>query len=129
MDAIPGRTFNGKIGRLYPTIDAATHTFKAEVTVPNTDRVLRPGMYARVKVNFGTRRSVVVPDQCLVKQEGTGTRFIYVLNADNTVSYLPVTIGRHMGREYEIIEGLEDGQKVVFKGQSLLRDGIKVNVL
>ena len=129
VDAIPGRTFNGKIGRLYPTIDAATHTFKAEVTVPNTDRVLRPGMYARVKVNFGTRRSVVVPDQCLVKQEGTGTRFIYVLNADNTVSYLPVTIGRHMGREYEIIEGLEDGQKVVFKGQSLLRDGIKVNVL
>ena len=129
VDAIPGRTFNGKIGRLYPTIDAATHTFKAEVTVPNTDRVLRPGMYARVKVNFGTRRSVVVPDQCLVKQEGTGTRFIYVLNADNTVSYLPVTIGRHMGREYEIIEGLEDGQKVVLKGQSLLRDGIKVNVL
>lgn len=129
VDAIPGRTFSGKIGRLYPTIDAATHTFKAEVTVPNTDRVLRPGMYARVKVNFGTRRSVVVPDQCLVKQEGTGTRFIYVLNADNTVSYLPVTIGRHMGREYEILEGLEDGQKVVLKGQSLLRDGIKVNVL
>ena len=129
VDAIPGRTFSGKIGRLYPTIDAATHTFKAEVTVPNTDRVLRPGMYARVKVNFGTRRSVVVPDQCLVKQEGTGTRFIYVLNADNTVSYLPVTIGRHMGREYEILEGLEDGQKVVLKGQSLLKDGIKVNVL
>lgn len=129
VDAIPGRTFSGKIGRLYPTIDAATHTFKAEVTVPNTDRVLRPGMYARVKVNFGTRCSVVVPDQCLVKQEGTGTRFIYVLNADNTVSYLPVTIGRHMGREYEILEGLEDGQKVVLKGQSLLKDGIKVNVL
>ena len=129
VDALPGKTFNGKIERLYPTIDAATHTFKAEVTVPNTDRVLRPGMYARVKVNFGTRHSVVVPDQCLVKQEGTGTRFIYVLNADNTVSYLPVTIGRHMGREYEILEGLEDGQKVVLKGQSLLKDGIKVNVL
>ncbi|MBQ9702257.1 MAG: efflux RND transporter periplasmic adaptor subunit [Bacteroidales bacterium] len=129
VDALPGKTFNGKIERLYPTIDAATHTFKAEVTVPNTDRVLRPGMYARVKVNFGTRHSVVVPDQCLVKQEGTGTRFIYVLNADNTVSYLPVTIGRHMGREYEILEGLEDGQKVVVKGQSLLKDGIKVNVL
>ena len=45
------------------------------------------------------------------------------------MSYLPVTIGRHMGREYEILEGLEDGQKVVLKGQSLLKDGIKVNVL
>jgi len=129
VDAIPGRTFNGKIGRLYPTIDAATHTFKAEVTVPNTDRVLRPGMYARVKVNFGTRRSVVVPDQCLVKQEGTGTRFIYVLQEDGTVRYLPVKTGRHIGTEYEIIEGLQDGWKVVVKGQAALRDGVKVNVL
>ena len=129
VDAIPGETFTGKVERLYPTIDPATHTFKAEVVVPNTSRVLRPGMYARVTVNFGTRRSVIVPDQSLVKQEGTGTRFIYVLKADNTVSYLPVTVGRHMGREYEILSGLDEGVQVVVKGQSLLKDGVKVNVL
>ncbi len=129
VDAIPGETFTGKVERLYPTIDPATHTFKAEVVVPNTNRVLRPGMYARVTVNFGSRRSIIVPDKSLVKQEGTGTRFIYVLKADNTVSYLPVTIGRHMGQEYEILSGLEEGSQVVVKGQSLLRDGVKVNVL
>ena len=129
VDAIPDKTFTGKVERLYPTIDAATHTFKAEVTVPNTDRVLRPGMYARVTVNFGSRHSVIVPDQALVKQEGTGTRFIYVLKADNTVSYLPVTLGRHMGQEYEILSGVEEGETVVVKGQSTLRDGVKVNVL
>lgn len=129
VDAIPGQEFSGKVDRLYPTIDPATHTFKAEVVVPNTDRVLRPGMYARVTVNFGTRRSIIVPDKALVKQEGTGTRFIYVLKADNTVSYLPVTVGRHMGQEYEILSGLEEGATVVVKGQALLRDGVKVNVL
>lgn len=129
VDAIPGQEFSGKVDRLYPTIDPATHTFKAEVVVPNTDRVLRPGMYARVTVNFGTRRSIIVPDKALVKQEGTGTRFIYVLRADNTVSYLPVTVGRHMGQEYEILSGLEEGATVVVKGQALLRDGVKVNVL
>ena len=129
VDAIPGETFTGKVDRLYPTIDPATHTFKAEVVVTNTSRVLRPGMYARVTVNFGTRHSVIVPDQSLVKQEGTGTRFIYVLKDDNTVSYLPVTLGRHLGREYEILSGLEEGSQVVVKGQSLLRDGVKVNVL
>ncbi len=128
-DAIPGRSFTGKVERLYPTIDPATHTFKAEVSVPNTDRALRPGMYARVTVNFGTRTSVIVPDQALVKQEGTGTRFIYVLNPDQTVSYVPVTVGRHIGREYEIIDGLEAGSQIVVKGQALLRDGVKVNVL
>lgn len=129
VDALPGETFTGKVERLYPTIDPATHTFKAEVVVPNTNRVLRPGMYARVRVNFGSRRSIIVPDQALVKQEGTGTRFIFVLKADNTVSYLPVTVGRHMGQEYEILSGLEEGATVVVKGQALLRDGVKVNVL
>lgn len=129
VDALPGKSFSGRIERLYPTIDAATHTFKAEVKVPNADKVLRPGMYARVTVNFGTRRSIIVPDQALVKQEGTGTRFIYVLNADNTVSYVPVTIGRHMGKEYEITGGLEEGQTIVVKGQAALKDGVKVNVL
>ena len=129
VDAIPDRTFQGKVERLYPTIDAATHTFKAEVVVPNADKVLRPGMYARVTVNFGNRSSVIVPDKCLVKQEGTGTRFVYVLKEDSTVSYIPVTVGRHMGAEYEIVAGLQDGDKVVVKGQAALKDGVKVNVL
>lgn len=129
VDAIPDRRFKGRVERLYPVIDAATHTFKAEVTVPNADKVLRPGMYARVTVNFGTRSSVMVPDKALVKQEGTGTRFIYVLNADSTVSYVPVTVGRHIGTEYEIVSGLQGGQTIVVKGQAALKDGVKVNVL
>ena len=128
-DAIPEKVFTGKVERLHPTIDPATHTFKAEVVVPNTDRVLRPGMYARVRINFGTRHSVIVPDQALVKQEGTGTRFIYILKADNTVSYVPVTVGLHLDREYEILGGVQEGDKVVVKGQALLKDGVKVNVL
>ena len=128
-DALPGRTFTGKVERLYPTIDPATHTFKAEVVVGNADRVLRPGMYARVTVNFGTNHSLIVPDQSLVKQEGTGTRFIYVLQADGTVRYTPVKIGRHLGQEYEITDGLAEGMTVVVKGQTGLKDGVKVNVL
>ena len=129
VDAIPGRTFSGKVERLHPTIDAATHTFKAEVTVANVNRVLRPGMYARVTVNYGVRRSILVPDQALVKQEGTGTRFIYLLQQDGTVRYVPVKVGRHLGTEYEVLEGLSEGQTIVVKGQSALKDGVKVNVL
>jgi RND family efflux transporter MFP subunit len=129
VDALPGRTFNGRVERLYPTIDAATHTFKAEVLVPNSDRALRPGMYARVTVDFGSLSHVVVPDNAVVRMEGTGQRFVYILNDDSTVSYVPVTLGRHLGQTYEILEGLQDGQKVVTKGQTTLKDGIKVNVL
>ena len=129
VDALPGRTFTGKVNRLYPTINAATHTFNAEVLVQNADRALRPGMFARVKVTFGTNHRVVLPDQCIVKQEGTGQKFVYLLNNDDTVSYVPVTLGRHIGTEYEVIDGVKQGDNVVRKGQATLKDGVKVIVL
>lgn len=127
-DALPGKTFTGRIARIYPTIDAATHTFTAEVNVANRDRLLRPGMYARVTVNFGSNHSIVVPDDCVVKQQGSGVRSVFVLQADNTVKEIVVTLGRHFGTEYEILSGVAEGDKVVVKGQASLKSGSKVNV-
>lgn len=127
-DALPGKTFTGRIARIYPTIDAATHTFTAEVNVANSDRLLRPGMYSRVTVNFGSNHSIVVPDDCVVKQQGSGVRSVFTLQADNTVKEVVVTLGRHFGTEYEILSGIAEGDKVVVKGQSSLKNGSKVNV-
>lgn len=127
-DALPGKTFTGRIARIYPTIDAATHTFTAEVNVANSDRLLRPGMYARVTVNFGSNHSIVVPDDCVVKQQGSGVRSVFVLQNDNTVKEIVVTLGRHFGTEYEILSGIAEGDNVVVKGQASLKNGSKVNV-
>lgn len=127
-DALPGKTFTGRIARIYPTIDAATHTFTAEVNVANSDRLLRPGMYARVTVNFGSNHSIVVPDDCVVKQQGSGVRSVFVLQNDNTVKEVVVTLGRHFGTEYEILSGIAEGDNVVVKGQASLKNGSKVNV-
>ena len=128
VDAFPGKVFVGKINRIYPTINESTHTFNVEVIVPNKDNVLRPGMYARVTVQFGVNNSVVVPDTAIVKQTGSGERFVYVLNADGTVTYQNVKLGRRMESMYEILSGVEDGAKVVTEGQVRLKDGIKVTV-
>ena len=127
-DALPGKTFTGRIARIYPTIDAATHTFTVEVNVANADRVLRPGMYSRVTINFGTNHNIAVPDNCIVKQQGSGVRTVFVLQADNTVKETVVTLGRHFGTEYEILSGIAEGDKIVVKGQSSLKNGSKVNV-
>lgn len=127
-DAFPGRTFDGVISRIYPTIDPTTHTFTTEIHIANRDRVLRPGMYCRATVNFGTRHSVTVPDNCIVKQQGSGVRTVFVLQGDNTVKETVVTLGRHFDTEYEILTGLSDGDKVVVKGQASLKNGAKVNV-
>ena len=130
VDALPGRVFKGRVGRLYPTINPVTHTFQAEVTVPNADRILRPGMYARVTVRYGVNRSVVLPDQCFYKQEGAGQRFVFTLSDDGkTVSMTPVTLGRHLGDSYEVLSGISEGQTVVVKGLGGLKDGSSVEVI
>ena len=127
-DALPGKTFTGRIARIYPTIDSATHTFTVEVNVANGDRLLRPGMYARVTVNFGTSHNIAVPDDCVVKQQGSGVRSVFILQSDGTVKESVVTLGRHFGTEYEILSGISEGDNVVVKGQASLRNGSKVNV-
>ena len=127
-DALPGQVFNGKVRKIYPTVDPATRTFTVEVVIDNNNSALRPGMFARAKVNFGVNNSVVIPDVAVVKQQGSGERFVYVLNEDNTVTYQKVVLGRRMGAEYEVLEGLSDGAKVVTGGMIRLKDGIKVIV-
>lgn len=128
VDAFPGKVFAGRINRIYPTINESTHTFNVEVIVPNRDNVLRPGMYARVTVQFGVNNSVVVPDTAIVKQTGSGERFVYILNADGTVTYQNVKLGRRIDSMYEILSGIEDGAKVVTEGQVRLKDGVKVTI-
>ena len=128
VDAIPGKSYEGSIVRLYPTMDAATHTFNAEVRVPNTNRELRPGMYARVTVDYGSNDSIVVPDAAVLKQQGSGQRIVYVLNPDDTVSIKMVTTGRHFGTSYEILSGLEEGEQVLTGGHTNLKSGDKVEV-
>ena len=127
-DAIPDKTFYGKVNRIYPTVDPATRTFTVEVKIDNSYRTLRPGMFARATVNFGSNNNVVIPDVAVVKQQGSGERFVYVLNEDNTVTYKKVVLGRRMGAEYEVLEGLQDGDKIVIGGQIRLKDGVKVIV-
>ena len=127
-DALPGQAFEGKINRIYPTVDPATRTFTVEVIVENAEKALRPGMFARATVTFGINNSIIIPDVAVVKQQGSGERFVYALNQDGTVSYTKVVLGRRLGAEYEVLEGLADGAKVVTGGQIRLKDGVKVVV-
>ena len=127
-DALPGKTYTGTIVRLYPTMDAATHTFSAEVQVPNANRELRPGMYARVTVDFGARESVVLPDVAVLKQQGSGQRNVFVLKSDGTVELRNVSVGRHFGTTYEVVSGVEEGEQVLTGGHSNLKSGDKVEV-
>lgn len=129
VDAFPDRTFKGVITNIYPTIDVTTHTFTVEVKASNTDRKLRPGMYAKVRITFGTGRKVLVQDKCVVKQQGSGDRYVYLFNAaDSTVSYTKVRLGARLDNRYVILDGVSEGDQIVNEGQLRLKDGVKVKV-
>ena len=128
LDVYEGETFTGKVSLIYPTIDERTRTFGVEIKLNNPNSKVRPGMFARVNINFGTINRIVVPDQAIIKQAGSGARFVY-LYENGKVSYKQVELGRRINTAYEIISGLEDGSQVVIAGQSRLADGIEVEVV
>ena len=128
VDAYPDEVFKGKVNLLYPTVSATTHTFPVEVICQNNDQRLRPGMFARVTANFGTNHNVVVPDVAVVKQQGSGEHFVYVLQSDSTVKYTLVELGRRLGNRYEIVNGINEGDRIVTEGQVRLKDGVSVTV-
>ena len=107
---------------------SSSRTFGVEVRVANGEGRILPGMFGRVMMKLGESMNVVVPDQAVVKQQGSGSHFVYVLNSDSTVSYHQVELGRRMGNEYELLSGVEPGSVVVTTGQRRLADGRKVTV-
>ena len=128
VDALPGKTFSGSVRRIYPTVDPMTHTVNIEVQVPNQNRELRPGMYAKVNVNFGSSRNIVVPDAAVVRLQGSGQRNVFVVENGVAVQKA-VSLGRHFDGQYEILSGIEVGEMVVVKGGSSLSNGANVEVI
>ena len=119
--------FKGKVSLIHPTIDASTRTFVTEINIPNADNRIRPGMFARVNIDFGSVNRVVVPDQAVVKRSGSGDRFVYVYK-DGKVSFNQVQLGRHIDDTYELISGVESGSMVVTAGHTRLKNGDSVKI-
>lgn len=128
FDAYPADTFPATISRIYPTVDVASRTFQAQVDIPNSREKILPGMFGRVEVNLGSRNSVVVPDRAIVKQTGSGNRYVYVYS-NGRVSYNKVELGNRIGNEYELLSGVADGDTVVVAGQSRLADGVEAVIV
>lgn len=127
LDAFPDETFEGIVNRIYPTVDTNTRTFQAEVRISNPGERIKPGMFARVNFDMGSKHNVVVPDRAVVKQTGSGNKYVYVYS-NGRVSYKKVELGQRLGDSYELISGINDGDTVVTAGQTRLADGIQVKL-
>lgn len=128
LDVYGDEVFKGKVSLVYPTIDAATRTFPVEVTIANANQRVRPGMFARVTFSYGTANHVVVPDQAVIKQTGSGDKYVYVYN-NGTIDFKKVELGRRLDTEYELISGVASGDQVVTEGHTRVVNGGKAEVV
>lgn len=128
VDALGDEIFEGKVSLIHPTLDAVSHTFPVEIEVKNSDSRIRPGMFARVTMNFGTEDHPVIPDMAVLKQAGTNTRYVFVEN-NGKAEYTIVELGRRMDDKYEIVSGLKTGDKIIIHGNANLIDGSEVEVV
>lgn len=133
IDAYPGEAFAGSILRIGAAADLRSRKFPVEIEVPNPGLRILPGMIAQVLLNLGDTRPVrAIPRDAVV--ERFGVRFAYVVAREDgrdvarrrrievrNISFLPGSI--------EIVEGVEDGERIATSGISDLRDGVQVSVI
>ena len=126
FDAHPGREFTGTIYRIATTAEDTTRTFATEVEVDNRDRLLKPGMIARVRMVRNTfSNAVTVPLFAVVPREGRSVVFV---EQNGVARMRPVTVG-FVQNDYALLtNGLDQGDLLIISGQRDLQDGDRVAV-
>ncbi|HVS63169.1 MAG TPA: efflux RND transporter periplasmic adaptor subunit [Thermoanaerobaculia bacterium] len=121
-----GRGFVGTVLRLSPSVDPATHTFRAEVAVANEEGLLRPGMFVEVTLLVEQREGVPVVPRAAVTERG-GRRVVFVLDGQR-VAEREVVLGLGDDEVVEVVRGVSSGDRIVVRGLETLTDGTRVRV-
>ncbi|EOG6960064.1 efflux RND transporter periplasmic adaptor subunit, partial [Aeromonas salmonicida] len=119
LDYAPGRSWQGRVDYLYPTLDAATRTLKVRLRVDNPDEFLKPNMFAKVAIRTGQGEPrLVVPSEAVIRT-GSQDRLVLALGDGNFKS-VAVTLGSQFGDKVAIKAGVETGDSIVSSAQFLL---------
>lgn len=131
-DIYPGKVFPATIEIVYPTVDAASHTFQAKLNIPNSGEKIRPGMYVRTSLAVGQVDAIVVPYQSVLKLTGSNDRYVFVADG-STARRVAVTLGQRFDDRTEVVPvepgALKAGDKLVVTGQARLVDGDNLEIV
>jgi len=129
IDAYPDKTFEGVIENVSPVVAGTSRTATAKVRVENPERLLLPGMFARVRVLlYSKKNTLVVPADAL--QGGEGEQFVFVINTEkNTVEKRPITIGYKRPDYCQVDAGISEGEVIAISNLEKLEDGVKIRLL
>lgn len=129
FDAYPGETFPAILVEIDPVLDTSSRTLGIKLVQTPSDSRLKAGMYARIKLVTDTKKNtIVIPNNVIVTRNDED--IVYIVDSmTNTVKASPVKRGIRIDDKQEIQMGIAPGDLVVIKGQALLSDGAKVNVV
>jgi RND family efflux transporter MFP subunit len=123
-EAYPDQVFEGTVTRIVQTLNRATRTMTVEIDLPNKDRRLKGGMFARVEVTVGTHHQALqIPIDAVSRLEDT--QYIYVVR-EGKAQRVDVEIGARDNNLVEILKGLSRDEQVVVSGKDLVQDGTPV---
>ena len=125
----PGEVFPATVEIVYPTVDAATHTFQLKLKINNPSLKLRPGMYVLTTMSLGEVQTLVVPYSSVLKMTGSNDRYVFVADG-NVAKRVFVKMGQRYNEMIEVTDTeLKDGDRIVTLGQAKLVDGARINVV
>lgn len=128
-EAFPGRVFTGKIASIDSQIDSETRSIMARAIIPNEDRTLKPGLLMSVELLKNPREALVIPEQAIVPLGRNN--FVFVIDekdGKNIVKRREITMGARRQGEVEVLEGLNEGDRIVSHGTMNLSDGAPVTI-
>lgn len=124
--AWPDKTFEGTVASIGTRVDPITRAAHVHALMDNADLLLRPGMLLGIRLMSEPRPALMVSEKAVI-QEGS-SRFVYALQADNSVERRTVTLGKRRPGLVEIVAGLEAGEQVVVEGTQKIRAGTVVQI-
>ncbi len=118
----------GRIVFLDRAVDVKTGTLRIRAEFPNPQKILRPGMFARARVDLGVRTNCLeVPQRAVVELQGK--TFLWLIGQDGKAKQRPVKVGELNGSNVIIVDGIQPGERVVVEGLQKVREGAPVNAL
>jgi cobalt-zinc-cadmium efflux system membrane fusion protein len=123
VKAFPDRTFTGEIDYLAPVMEEQTRTVKVRIEVNNSQRLLRPGMFCRIRIPLNSREgAVIIPKSGLLSDEGRD--FVFKHLKDDYYIRRPVTRGFETDGRIEVLAGLTVGETIIAEGAFLLKSDV-----
>ena len=116
---------DGKVDFIDRNIDSSTGSILIQATFPNPDRLIRPGQFARVRVQFSRADdAILIPQKCALELQGQYS--VFVVNAENKLESRQVQVGESIGEFYLIREGLNAGDKILMEGLQRARQDLEI---